>query len=92
MRRKVKRLKLAKWTKMNKLPKMRYFNIPLCPKFEQCAKTKVPLGRKRLKLIQADSDADTSGFVQNLTNKLHRQVEKDSKTDAGTENGFHCGK
>ena len=53
---------------------------------------KCPWGLKRLKLTQADSDADTNGFVQNLTNKLHRQVEKDSKTDAGTENGFHCGK
>jgi len=31
-------------------------------------------------------------FKQNLTNKSHRQVEKNSKTDARTENGFHCGK
>ena len=31
-------------------------------------------------------------FEQKWTNNLHRQVEKDSKTDAGTENGFHCGK
>jgi len=30
---KVKQLKLTKWTKINKLPKMRYFKIPLCPKF-----------------------------------------------------------
>ena len=44
------------------------------------------------KMTQTDSDADTNGFVQNLTNKLHRQVGKDSKTDAGTENRFHCGK
>ena len=27
-----------------------------------------------------------------MTNNLHRQVEKDSKTDTGTENGFQCGK
>jgi len=30
----VKRLKSTKRTKTNKLPKMRYFKIPLCPKFE----------------------------------------------------------
>jgi len=34
MQRKAKHLKLTKRTKMNKLPKMRYFKIPLCPKFE----------------------------------------------------------
>jgi len=28
---------------MNQLPKMRYFKIPLCPKFVWCEKTKMPL-------------------------------------------------
>ena len=41
---------------------MRYFKIPLCPKFEQREMTKMPLGTKRLSLTQADSDADTGGF------------------------------
>ena len=39
---------------MNKLPKMRYFKIPLCPKFGQCKKTKMPPGAKA---TQTDSDA-----------------------------------
>ena len=34
MQRKAKQLKLTKnGLKTNKLPKMRYFKIPLCPKF-----------------------------------------------------------
>jgi len=31
---------------------MRYFKIPLCPKSEQCEKTKMPLGDKRLRQTQ----------------------------------------
>jgi len=34
MQRKAKQLKLTRRTKTNKLPNMRYFKIPLCPKFE----------------------------------------------------------
>ena len=48
----------------------------------------MPLGAK---MTQTDSDADTNGFVQNLTNKLHRQVEKDSKTDEGLKMGSIAG-
>jgi len=34
MQRKVEQLKLTKRAKTNKLPQMRYFKIPLCPKFK----------------------------------------------------------
>jgi len=54
MQRKAKQLKLTQRTKTNKLPKMRYFKIPLCPKFKQREKTKMPLGAKT---TQTDSDA-----------------------------------
>jgi len=50
---KVKQLKMTKRTKTNKLSKMRYFKIPLCPKFIWCEKTKMPLGAK---MTQTDSD------------------------------------
>jgi len=56
MQRKAKQLKLTQRTKMNKLPKMRYFKIPLCPKIKEREKTKMPLGKRRLKLTQTDSD------------------------------------
>ena len=93
MQRKVKQLKTAKRTKMNKLPKMRYFKIPLCPKFKYCEKTKMPLGQKRLELTQTDSDAKLRRFfVQNLINGLCRQTEKTQGQTAGTENGFLRGK
>ena len=72
---------------------MRYSKIPLCPKFEQCEMTKMPLGTKTTQIDTMLTQMQTQVvFIQNLTNKLHRQVEKDSKTDAGTESGFHCGK
>jgi len=51
----VKHLKLTKWTKTNKLPQMRYFKIPLCPKFVWCEKTKMPPGAKT---TQTDSGAN----------------------------------
>jgi len=34
MQRKVKQLKLTRWTKNEQTTKMRYFKIPLCPKFK----------------------------------------------------------
>ena len=78
MQRKVKQLKLTKRTKTNQLPQMRYFKIPLCPKFVWCEKTKMPLGQKRLKLTQMQH---WMVLVQNLTNDSCKQIEKDSGTD-----------
>ncbi len=67
---------------------MRYFKIPLCPKFGQCKRLKCPRGQKRLKLTQMQNQDD---FVQNLTNKLRRQVEKDSKQMQGLKMGSSVG-
>jgi len=67
---------------------MRYFKIPLCPKFEQCEKTKMPLGAKT---TQTDSDTDTSGFVQNLINDSCKQIEKTQGQIVGTKMGSIAG-
>jgi len=74
---------------MNKLPKMRYFKIPLCPKFIWCEKTKMPLGAKT---TQTDSDAKLDDFVQILINDSWKQIEKTQGQIAGTGNGFLCRK
>ena len=69
----MKRLKLTKRTKTNKLPKMRYFKIPLCPKFIWCEKTKMPLGQKRLRLTQMRTKTI---FVQNSINDSWKQLKR----------------
>jgi len=65
---------------------MRYFKIPLCPKFEQCEKTKMPLGAKT---TQTDSDwlrcKTKMIFVQNLINDSCRQIEKIQGQIVGTK-------
>jgi len=73
---------------MNKLPKMRYFKIPLCPKFVWCEKTKMPLGQKRLKLTQMQTKMI---FVQNLINDSCKQIEKTQGQIAGTKMGSFVG-
>ena len=52
---------------------------------------KCPWGLKRLKLTQADSDADTSGFVQNLINDSCRQIKKTQGQIVGTKRSSFVG-
>jgi len=84
----VKHLKTTKWTKNEQTTKIRYFKIPLCLKFEQCEKTKMPLGRKRLRLTQMQNQDD---FVQNLINDLCKQTEKIQGQIARTKMGSFVG-
>jgi len=82
---------LTQRTKMNKLPKMRYFKIPLCPKFVWCEKTKMPLGPKT---TQIDSDwlrCKTMIFVQNLINDSCKQIEKTQGQMQGLKMGSFVG-
>jgi len=71
---------------------MRYFKIPLCPKFEQCEKTKMPLGAKT---TQTDSDRLRCKtkiiFVQNLINDSCKPIEKTQGQIAGTKMGSFVG-
>jgi len=89
MQRTAKQLKLAKWTKNEQTTNMRYFKIPLCPKFVWCEKTEMPLGQKRLRLTQTQIKMI---FVQSLIYDSCKQTEKTQGQIAGTENGFLCRK
>jgi len=89
MQRKVKQLKLANWTKNEQTTNLRYFKIPLCPKFIWCEKTKTPLGQNDSDWLRCKTKMI---FVQNLINDSCGQIEKTQDQIVGTENGFLCRK
>jgi len=53
----------------------------------------MPLGQKRLKLTQTDSDAKLRWFLYKIWSKIYaKQIEKTQGHIVGTENGFLCRK
>ena len=84
----MKRLKLTKWTKTNKLPKWGILKYLSAQNSNNVKRLKCPWG----KTTQTDSDAKLDDFVQILINDSWKQIEKTQGQIVGTENGFLCGK
>jgi len=71
---------------MNKLPKWGILKYLSAQKSNNVKRLNAPGDQKRLRYNVEMI------FKQNLTNDSYRQIGKDSETNAGVQNGFHCGK
>jgi len=79
---------MTKRTKMNKLPKMRYFKIPLCLNFD-VKRLKCPLG---VRTTQTNSNADKKMILmRSWINDLYRQAGKTQRQMQGLKMGSIAG-